>query len=159
MIKLTNILSEMIVNKPDSGIFKNNSLLYKFLNKNIEEFARYELNSNSNLSIAVFEELFNNYDWDNDPENFGDEDYIYNTDFTGMPQHLQQAMINYLVEQGLEYYGEWKSEEDNDETYGIAWNIEVGIFYNWTDKADPGSYSWSEEKLKGRIFYSLSFNM
>jgi len=153
-------INEIKVSQPTNS--KNNNIsLYNFLNRHIEEFAKDQLQTNENLSIFVFNEYYN---WDTNPANLEDENYPYDTEFKDMPQPIQQDMINYLVEKGLEYYGEWKSEEDNDKTYGIEWNLDYGMVYNWTNKAYPGPaedlhHGWIEQKFKGIIFYVLYFNV
>jgi hypothetical protein len=159
MIKLTQLFNEIKVNQPTLNI-TSNSQLYKILDSNIKKFAEEELNDDSTLLGHTFNLYFDNYDWDNDPDNLGGEDYPHNAEFKDMPQHIQQGLINYLVEVGLEFYGEWNSEQDNDDAYGISWNLpDLGLVYNWTDEADPGSYNWDETKFKGYKFYTQHFNI
>ena len=156
--EIRKVLNEISITSP--GKITSNSQLYRVLNSNIRQFAKQELETESSLLTHTFDSAFSNYDWDNDPENFGDEDYTYNTEFDDMPQHIQQFLINYLAEAGLIFDGEWKSEEDEKYGYGISWNLtDLGIVYNWTDEADPGSYSWGENSFRGYKFYELHYNI
>jgi len=125
--------------------FKNNEMLFQFLNANIEKFAKDQLEHNQGLTQTVLEHM--------------DIDEDDNTEFSDLDTNTQQDLINYLVDKGLEYYGEWQSEDDDDEVYGVGWNMEFGLVYNWTDEADPGSYNWDEEEFKGREFYSMGYNI
>ena len=128
--------------------FKNNEMLFQFLNANIEEFAKDQLENDRHLTQTVLGYM--------DEENY---DYDHNTEFSDLDVNTQQDLINYLADKGLEYYGEWQSENDDDGFYGIGWNMEFGLVYNWTDKADPGSYDWDKEEFKGREFYSMGYNI
>ena len=125
--------------------FRNNETLFQFLEANIEGFAKDQLEYHQSLTQTVLDYM--NY-----------QDHDHNTTFSDLDVNTQQDLISYLVDKGLEYYGEWQSENDDDEFYGIGWNIEIGLVYNWTDKADPGSYNWDEKEFKGREFYSMSYN-
>ena len=140
-------LKEIKIAEPELGLFKNNDSLYKFLNKNIRDFAKNELKRNPNALLQVVAEAI-------------DEEIDDNTEFSDLDPNIQQQLIDYLVEAGLEYYGKWESEEDDEEVYGVSWNVnDLGLDYNWTDKADPGSYNWDDIDFKGRKFYSLSYNI
>lgn len=140
-------LKEVKISKPGPALFKNNNSLYDFLNKNIKDFAKNELERNytDNL-LQLAAEVIN-------------EEIDYNTEFSDLDFDTQQRLINYLVEVGLKYYGEWDPEDSNG-IYGILWNIDnVDLIYNWTDKVDPGSYNWDDTEFKGRKFYSLSYDI
>lgn len=137
-------LKEIKINKPGG----KNRTLYFFLNNNIKDFAKHELERNPNALLQVVADAI-------------DEEIDDNTEFSGLDPNIQQQLIDYLVEAGLEYHGEWESEEDDEEmVYGVTWNVDdFGLVYNWTDEAEPGSYDWSEVEFKGRKFYSLSYDI
>jgi len=149
-MKLIQVYNEIKVNKP-TGKFRSNSELFKFLNNNIKELAESVISDS-----AVLTQYQQTLDDNNEYKDWEPNDAVEHDEY---PEDLKIGLINFLVEKGLEDFGEWENEDDDTNSYGISWNIEIGTIYNWTDKADPGSYDWDEITIKGRTFYQLNFNL
>jgi hypothetical protein len=149
MQKLAGLITESQFQKKleeNETLFKNNKMLFNFLNADIEEFAKDQLEKNENLTQTVLDYM----DY---------QDHDHNTKFSDLDANTQQQSIKYLVQKGLKYYGEWiPKDDDDDRMFGVGWNMEVGLVYNWTDEAPSDSDYWNKEEFKGRKFYSVGYN-